>query len=116
MTSFEDSAELDFWRNRVLKLEADLRTMRTEEYKEWCEAHGEWPPAQEVLARLPAENKTLRAEIERLRTALKPFAEAYTELLRQLVEQQEPMPAYHSIDTSDLANARRALEEAKNAP
>jgi len=40
--------------------------MTTEEYKEWCVAHGEWPPAQEVLARLAAENKTLRVEVERL--------------------------------------------------
>jgi hypothetical protein len=44
--------------------------MTTEEYKEWCEAHGEWPPEQEVLSRLPAENRMLRAKVEQLQFLL----------------------------------------------
>jgi predicted RNase H-like nuclease (RuvC/YqgF family) len=65
--------------------------MTTEEYKAWCVVHGEWPPAQEVLARLPAENKTLRVEVERLRAendklraVLKEITETASDVLERL--------------------------------
>jgi hypothetical protein len=51
--------------------------MTTEEYKEWCEVHGEWPPEQEILARLPAENRVLRAKVEHLQSLLKVYVKLY---------------------------------------
>jgi cell division protein FtsB len=100
--------------------------MTTEEYKEWCVVHGEWPPAQEVLARLPAENKTLRVEVERLQDQSKRL-ETYlslrrddnlklqTEIDRLRAENAKLRAALKAIyneqiDTPESRIARRALE------
>jgi hypothetical protein len=45
-------------------------------------------------------------EIERLRAALKPFAYEYDILMLQ----QDAFPAWHSVKTAHLREARRALE------
>jgi hypothetical protein len=60
-----------------------IAMMTTEEYKEWCEVHGEWPPEQEILARLPAENRVLRAKVNQLRAENQRLREHVTKNLRQ---------------------------------
>ena len=56
---------------------------------------------------LSAENDKLRAQVERLRAALKPFAYEYDILMQQ----HDSFPSWHSIQTKHLLNASRALME-----
>jgi uncharacterized protein involved in exopolysaccharide biosynthesis len=94
--------------------------MTTEEYKEWCVVHGEWPPAQEVLARLPAENKTLRVEVERLRAEndkLRAVLKEITETASDVLERLGAENANLRDDNASLrAELRRILELRKLTP
>jgi DNA repair exonuclease SbcCD ATPase subunit len=56
--------------------------------------------------RWAAEIEEQHAELERLRTALQPFANEYDKLMQQ----PDSFPAWHSISTTHLRAARAALE------
>jgi hypothetical protein len=55
---------------------------------------------------LKSRNEWLEGEIVRLRAALRPFADEYDKLMQQ----QDSFPAWHSISTTHLRNARGTLE------
>jgi hypothetical protein len=64
-------------------------------------------PYVQIIAELIAGAETeLRAEVDRLTAALQPFADEYDKLMQQ----QDSFPAWHSVKTADLRNARAALE------
>lgn len=60
---------------------------------------------ERLRLKVPDRDKLL-AEIERLRAALSPFAYEYDILMQQ----QDAFPAWHSVKTAHLREARRALE------
>ncbi len=60
--------------------------------------------AQLAAEKTNAPLLTARAEVERLRAALEPFAEVYDMLVRQ-----GDAPRYQSVDIASLREARRAL-------